>query len=56
MPEIAELKEIDGEIWARVRMNKDDGGITLWTESEKSAALARERNRCMYAIEELSGK
>lgn len=36
MPELAEIKEIDGKIWVRVTINPlhDAGSITLWTPKE----------------------
>ena len=55
MPQIAELKEIDGQLWARISFPRQSGdkSVTLWRESEKKAALAAERERCMHAIMEL---
>ena len=34
MPRIAELKEIDGQLWARMEMDRDEGAVTLWTNEE----------------------
>lgn len=34
MPRIAELKEIDGHIWAKLEMNLEEGQVTLWTNEE----------------------
>ncbi len=54
MPAILELKKIDGELWARILDDYLDGeAIVLWTETEKKEALARERRRCITALENL---
>ncbi len=35
MPKIAELREIDGHLWARLEeMTADQGQVTLWTPDE----------------------
>lgn len=34
MPEIVELKEIEGKVWARVLMNPNQNQVTLWTPDE----------------------
>lgn len=45
MPKIAELKEINGQIWARLEMNTDEGEVTLWTKDEiKDYRLASVRD------------
>lgn len=55
MPKIAELKKIDGHLWARIPDFLFEQGKTvfLWTESEKKDVLTAERNRVVYAIEKL---
>ncbi len=52
MPKIAELKEIDGQLWARIPSSLlgQDESITLWMESEKKFALDAERKRCIQAL------
>ena len=37
MPKIAELKEIDEQLWARMEMDRDEGEVTLWTNDEIKA-------------------
>jgi len=37
MPIIAELKQIDGEIWARVMQPVGEGSVCLWTDEEVRA-------------------
>ncbi len=38
MPRIVELKEIDGELWARIGRPGDfKDGVSLWTQGEKEA-------------------
>ena len=61
MPQIAELKEIDGEIWCRV--GKPPGfpnGIALWTPDEQKAmdakARAEEREACAKIAENTADK
>ena len=49
MPKILELKEINGELWARIPFEGSEP-VTLWTETEKKAALVAERERCMQAL------
>jgi hypothetical protein len=34
MPRIAELREIEDQMWARMEMDKYEGAVTLWTEAE----------------------
>ena len=34
MPSIAEMKEIDGQLWVRVKIEGDEGQVTLWTDKE----------------------
>ena len=55
MPRILELKEIKGQLWARIPSfcSQNEDSVTLWTEAEKAAALGAERDRCVYAIEVL---
>lgn len=36
MPQVAEIKEIDEQIWCRVLVNPIHGQITLWTLEEIS--------------------
>lgn len=45
MPRIAELREIDGQIWVRVDIDlkSEDQPVYLWTESEQS----ENRNRLL---------
>lgn len=37
MPIIAELKQIDGDIWARVMQPVGEGSVCLWTDEEVRA-------------------
>lgn len=38
MPRIAEIREIDGEIWCRVgKLGEFESGIALWTPDEQQA-------------------
>lgn len=34
MPRVAEIKEINGQIWARLETESDEGVVTLWTPTE----------------------
>lgn len=34
MPQIAELREIDGQMWARIPVNEYDGVVSLYSEAE----------------------
>jgi len=34
MPSIAEMKEIDGQLWVHVKIEGDEGQVTLWTDKE----------------------
>lgn len=34
MPMIAELREIDGALWAKLEMDAVEGQVTLWTVQE----------------------
>ena len=34
MPQIAEIKEIDGKIWVRVLVVGDAGALTIWSPEE----------------------
>jgi len=34
MPQIAEIKEIDDQLWVRMKMEGDEGQVTLWTDKE----------------------
>jgi len=34
MPRIAEMREIDGQLWVRVETTEEDGQVTLWTSAE----------------------
>lgn len=39
MPRIAELKWMDGAVWARVDVTPDkDGSVSLWTDAEERDA------------------
>lgn len=44
MPIIAELKEIDGAMWARldIDLNSDEQAVSLWTDSEARKAVKKE--------------
>lgn len=57
MPRIAELREIDGQLWVRIPAAAltfgEEKSVSLWTESEKESALKAERERCIYAITHL---
>ena len=57
MPKIAEIKEIDGDVWVRVEVDVDQGSITLWTEEEKAAvtreAVEDEREACVQEAAKL---
>lgn len=43
MPQIAEIKEMDGKIWCRVTINPTHGQITLWTPEE----IAKYKRDCV---------
>jgi len=43
MPKIAEIKEIDGQIWTRLEMHSSEGAVTLWTQEE----IAEYRRACV---------
>lgn len=49
MPQIAQIKEIDGEVWVRVGVPGDFlSGITLWTPEEVEAV----KRDLQYVIKE----
>ena len=54
MPKILELKVENDHVWARIEFPSVPRPVTLWTESEKNAVLADERERCIRAIHRLS--
>ena len=57
MPKILELRvEPDGHVWARLEFLHGEDSVMLWTESEKNAVLAAERERCMQAILDIGYK
>lgn len=36
MPQIAEIKEIDGEVWVRIgKLENHESGIAIWTPKEQ---------------------
>ena len=51
MPEIAEIKEIDGAIWCRVNLKGDDGSIGLYTPKEIEDIRKDERRACAEVCE-----
>lgn len=51
MPRVAEIKELDGGVWARVEMNPDEGAVSLFLPSEVEALKKEERERCARHIE-----
>lgn len=54
MPRIAELREIEGEMWARLDFMKDlPSPVAFYTENELDKIKRAERLRCTTAIEEL---
>lgn len=55
MPQILELKTVDGKLWARIPALVGEGPVHLWTEEEKTDLLARERGRCIEALHNLDG-
>jgi len=55
MPRIAELKEIDGALWARLDLDlKDGGSVSLFTEAEVQGVRADERKGCVWSIQNCS--
>jgi len=49
MPQIAQIKEIDGEVWVRVGVPGDfPSGITLWTPEEVEAVKRDAVNAYIY--------
>ena len=55
MPEILELKEIDGEIWARVGNPPDfPSGVALWTPDEQARERKLAARDAIKAIRELT--
>jgi len=54
MPKIAELRMIDGAMWARLDVDwkmEKDGPVSLLTEPEVQAIRKDERNGCIWAID-----
>ena len=54
MPQIAEMKEIDGDLWVRIGRHQMANGtaITLYTESEIRALKAGAVQNALRAAEE----
>lgn len=45
MPRILDLKKVDGKLAVLLDMPEtDEGSVTVWTEAEKDAALAKARH------------
>lgn len=55
MPRILELKNIDGQMWARLDLdlNSEDQPVTLWTASEVRETTNRLLDEAIGAIKEL---
>ena len=52
MPQIAELKVIDGATWCRVEIKGDDGWIGIYTPAEVDAIRKDERNACAALMDD----
>lgn len=50
MPKIAELREIDGALWARVEMLEPQP-VSLLTSAEVDAIRKDERMACIWAVD-----
>ena len=47
MPKLAEIKEIDGEVWVRIgKPGEFPSGIALWAPAEQKAVIEAEREAC----------
>lgn len=53
MPKPCQLKQIDGAMWARLDIDWDGGPMSLYTSIEIDELLEAERNRIIYAINNL---
>lgn len=51
MPRIAELREIDGALWARVETDLGGDSVSLFTAAELRGIREDERKGCIWAIE-----
>lgn len=51
MPKIAELKEIDGALWARIDTTLGGNSVSLFTEAEVRAVREDERKACIWAVD-----
>jgi hypothetical protein len=55
MPKIAELRMIDGVMWARLDVDwKKDEQVSLLTEPEVQAIRKDEREACVWAVDNCS--
>ena len=55
MPRIAELRKIEGAMWARLEIDFErDGAVSLFTENEVKNLRKDERAGCIWAIENCS--
>lgn len=50
MPRIAELREIDGAVWARIDTTLGGNSVSLLTDAEVQAIRDDERKACTLAI------
>lgn len=50
MPKIAELRQIDGAMWARIDMTLGSP-VSLFTEAEVQEVRMDERRACIWAVE-----
>jgi hypothetical protein len=55
MPRILELRQIDGELWARLdyKFKEGDGGISLYTAAELKTHVALSVRNLFEKIEDL---
>ena len=56
MPKIAELKEIDGAMWARLDIEYEpgDGSVSLLTAAELKGIIKAEREQCAILADDHS--
>lgn len=55
MPKIAEIREIDGDVWVKVgKSGEFETGIALWTPKERDEAIRAAKelqfNLCLEAL------
>lgn len=51
VPKIAELREIDGTMWARIDMTMGGSSVSLFTDAEVHAIRDDERKACIWAVD-----